>query len=82
MKITLEYNMTVGSGEGKDDIQDYHYHMAGPDACAILWDLINNKIRNQLKYENLTDEASKVYEDIRQWVVEEIQEHGISHLFQ
>ena len=71
MKATLEFNLP-------DDQEDFQDAVNGLKWRVMVWNF-DQHLRSQLKYnDNLSEEQYKVYEEIRDFLWEKMNEDGLS----
>lgn len=69
MKITMEFNLP-------DDNYDYKIAREGQQYRSLL-EGVYNHLRHKVKYEELTDEQSKIYNELFDWFMNELNEEEV-----
>lgn len=63
-----------------EEQEELNTHMNGAKYYSALWEVLQF-LRSKIKYENLTDEQLKIYEEIRGKIYQEIDSLGLSNEF-
>jgi len=79
MKITLEFDIP-------DEQESLNEHMHGPKYHAVLWELLNTKLRPIYKHGILpegykSEEVLEFAEEIRSFIYSSLNEEGVSEDF-
>jgi hypothetical protein len=76
MKVKLLFDFS-----SLDEREEYHAYMAGPNMQRVLWNFDQQFLRNKLKYTELTEAETKIYQEVRDKLWELIKEEEIENLF-
>lgn len=55
-----------------DDPEEVKLHLNANTYRSVLWELVWNKIRNELKHCEPSEDRRKAFEEIREFVMEEL----------
>jgi len=74
MKAKLEFDLTEENYDFKLAINAKILH-------TVLYDLVNHKLRNEIKHSDHSEEKLSAYEDIRDYIVDYLDGEGLNFFY-